>query len=81
MRFGLAVYLVLLSIWVLLRQVWMARIVRGFRGDSDSHRMYLLSKSSNRIADVLSVLCLVGVVGGALLSGPDKQESSKEELS
>ncbi|XP_065863269.1 protein ABCI12, chloroplastic-like isoform X1 [Euphorbia lathyris] len=49
-------------------QISQAMIVRGFRGDSNSHRMYLSSKSSIGIADVISVLCLVGVVGVALLS-------------
>ncbi|WCJ28640.1 cobalt ion transmembrane transporters [Euphorbia peplus] len=49
-------------------QISQAMIVRGFRGDSDAHRMYLFPKSSNRIADAISVLCLVGVMGGALLS-------------
>lgn len=50
--------------------VWnlQAMIVRGFRGDSNSHKIYFLSGSSIGMADFISVLCLIGVVGGAFLS-------------
>ncbi|XP_057992847.1 protein ABCI12, chloroplastic isoform X2 [Hevea brasiliensis] len=49
-------------------QISQAMIVRGFRGDSNSHKIYFLSVSSIGMADFISVLCLIGVVGGAFLS-------------
>ncbi|KAJ6904083.1 hypothetical protein NC651_021277 [Populus alba x Populus x berolinensis] len=49
-------------------QISQAMIVRGFRGDSNSHKIYFLSDSSIGMADLFSLLCLIGVVGAALLS-------------
>ncbi|EXC05730.1 hypothetical protein L484_011311 [Morus notabilis] len=49
-------------------QISQAMIVRGFRGDSKSHNIYFLSDSSFGKADLISLLCLVGVVGASLLS-------------
>lgn len=43
-------------------------IVRGFRGDSKTHKIYFMSDSSFGMADIVSLLCLVGVTGAALLS-------------
>ncbi|TXG71944.1 hypothetical protein EZV62_000523 [Acer yangbiense] len=45
-----------------------AMIVRGFRGDSNTHKIYSLSDSSVGMADFVSLLCLVTIVGAALLS-------------
>ncbi|XP_011009038.1 PREDICTED: protein ABCI12, chloroplastic isoform X2 [Populus euphratica] len=49
-------------------QISQAMIVRGFRGDSNSHKIYFFSDSSIGMADFVSLLCLIGVVGAALLS-------------
>ncbi|KAL5782452.1 hypothetical protein ACOSP7_007481 [Xanthoceras sorbifolium] len=49
-------------------QISQAMIVRGFRGDSKTHKIYSLSDSSVGMADFVSLLCLVTVVGAALLS-------------
>ncbi|KAK2646864.1 hypothetical protein Ddye_022059 [Dipteronia dyeriana] len=49
-------------------QISQAMIVRGFRGDSNTHKIYSLSDSSVGIADFVSLLCLVTIVGAALLS-------------
>ncbi|CAL9221771.1 unnamed protein product [Arabidopsis halleri] len=49
-------------------QISQAMIVRGFRGESSSHKIYFFSGSSNKFADFASVLCLVGVISTALLS-------------
>lgn len=43
-------------------------IIRGFRGDSNNHKIYFPSTSSNGIADTVSLLCLMGIVGAAILS-------------
>ncbi|KAH9765402.1 protein ABCI12 [Citrus sinensis] len=45
-----------------------AMIVRGFRGDSSTHKIYSFSNSSIGVADFVSLFCLVGVVGAALVS-------------
>lgn len=45
-----------------------AMIVRGFRGDSSTHKLYFLSDSSIRMEDVVSLLCLIGIIGAAVLS-------------
>ncbi|KAL5701650.1 Protein abci12 [Ranunculus cassubicifolius] len=45
-----------------------AMIVRGFRGDSNNHKIYLLSKSSIGWEDIISLLCLLGLIGAAVLS-------------
>ncbi|KAE8076936.1 hypothetical protein FH972_015553 [Carpinus fangiana] len=49
-------------------QISQAMIVRGFRGDSNAHKIYFLSDSSFGMEDIVSLLCLVGVTGAALLS-------------
>ncbi|KAL5541710.1 hypothetical protein UlMin_009420 [Ulmus minor] len=49
-------------------QISQAMIVRGFRGDSNTHKIYFLSESSFGKEDIISLLCLVGVIGAALLS-------------
>ncbi|OMO85441.1 ABC/ECF transporter, transmembrane component [Corchorus olitorius] len=50
------------------QQVSQAMIVRGFRGDSNAHKLYFLSNSSSGMANFISLLCLVGVTSAALLS-------------
>lgn len=45
-----------------------AMIVRGFRGDSRTHKIYALSESSVGMADFVSLFCLVSVIGAAFLS-------------
>ncbi|KAI4345543.1 hypothetical protein L6164_012656 [Bauhinia variegata] len=45
-----------------------AMIVRGFRGDSASHKIYFLSEPSFGMPDVISMLCLTLLVGAALVS-------------
>lgn len=45
-----------------------AMIVRGFRGDSKAHKIYFSSNSSIRIPDMLSLLCLVGLIGATAVS-------------
>ncbi|KAK6930056.1 ABC/ECF transporter, transmembrane component, partial [Dillenia turbinata] len=49
-------------------QISQAMIVRGFRGDSNTHKIYFLSNSSLGKADVVSLLCLLGVIGAAVFS-------------
>uniref|UniRef100_A0A1J3KAX3 Protein ABCI12, chloroplastic n=1 Tax=Noccaea caerulescens TaxID=107243 RepID=A0A1J3KAX3_NOCCA len=49
-------------------QISQAMIVRGFRGESSSHKIYFFSGSSNKLADFASILCLIGVISTALLS-------------
>ncbi|KAH9683078.1 protein ABCI12 [Citrus sinensis] len=49
-------------------QISQAMIVRGFRGDSSTHKIYSFSNSSIGVADFVSLFCLVGVVGAALVS-------------
>ncbi|XP_034685833.1 protein ABCI12, chloroplastic isoform X1 [Vitis riparia] len=49
-------------------QISQAMIVRGFRGDSSTHKLYFLSDSSIRMEDVVSLLCLIGIIGAAVLS-------------
>ncbi|KAJ8747565.1 hypothetical protein K2173_013061 [Erythroxylum novogranatense] len=49
-------------------QISQAMIVRGFRGDSNTHKIYFLSDSSLGMADFVSLLCLTGIVGGAFMS-------------
>ncbi|OMO55039.1 ABC/ECF transporter, transmembrane component [Corchorus capsularis] len=50
------------------QQVSQAMIVRGFRGDSNAHKLYFLSSSSSGMANFISLLCLVGITSAALLS-------------
>ncbi|XP_041000990.1 protein ABCI12, chloroplastic [Juglans microcarpa x Juglans regia] len=49
-------------------QISQAMIIRGFRGDSNTHKIHFLSGSSIGMADIVSLLFLVGVTGAALLS-------------
>ncbi|KAK9288141.1 hypothetical protein L1049_016589 [Liquidambar formosana] len=49
-------------------QISQAMIVRGFKGDSNSHKIYFLPDSSIGMADVVSLLCLIGVISAAVLS-------------
>ncbi|XP_044486836.1 protein ABCI12, chloroplastic isoform X2 [Mangifera indica] len=49
-------------------QISQAMIVRGFRGDSRTHKIYALSESSVGMADFVSLFCLVSVIGAAFLS-------------
>ncbi|XVF28952.1 hypothetical protein REPUB_Repub15cG0076900 [Reevesia pubescens] len=49
-------------------QISQAMIVRGFRGDSNTHKLYFLSDSSIGMADIISLFCLIGVTSAALLS-------------
>ncbi|XP_050240340.1 protein ABCI12, chloroplastic [Quercus robur] len=56
------------NIFIHADQISQAMIVRGFRGDSKTHKIYFLSDSSFGMADIVSLLCLVGVTGAALLS-------------
>lgn len=42
-------------------------IVRGFRGDSKSHNIYLFSESSLGLADIFSLCCLAGFIAGAIV--------------
>lgn len=43
-------------------------IVRGFKGDSGSHKIYFLSEPSFGAVDILSLLCLTVLIGAAVLS-------------
>lgn len=49
-------------------QISQAMIVRGFRGDSNAHKIYFLSDSSFGMEDIVSLFCLAGVTGAAILS-------------
>lgn len=49
-------------------QISQAMNVRGFRGDSNSHNIYFSSESSNGMANIVSLLCLFGLVGAAAFS-------------
>ncbi|KAL4284159.1 hypothetical protein GQ457_16G027230 [Hibiscus cannabinus] len=49
-------------------QISQAMIVRGFRGDSNVHKLYFLSDSSFGMADLIAVVCLISVTSAALLS-------------
>lgn len=49
-------------------QISQAMIVRGFRGDSNAHKIYFSSESSMGMADLISLFCLIGVTSAALLS-------------
>ncbi|GAA0147352.1 hypothetical protein LIER_07073 [Lithospermum erythrorhizon] len=48
-------------------QISQAMIVRGFRGDSTSHKLFLSANSSMALANIVSMLSLVGLVGAAFL--------------
>ncbi|XP_042469438.1 protein ABCI12, chloroplastic-like [Zingiber officinale] len=49
-------------------QISKAMIARGFRGDCDSHKIYLFSDSSLGFVDFLSIFCLLSLIGAAILS-------------
>lgn len=49
-------------------QISQAMIVRGFRGDCDSHKVLLAAGASTFIANVVSISCLVGLIGVTTLS-------------
>ncbi|KAJ9538286.1 hypothetical protein OSB04_031019 [Centaurea solstitialis] len=49
-------------------QITQAMNVRGFRGDSNSHKIYFSSASSVVMANVISIMTLVGLIGAAVLS-------------
>ncbi|KAG5560035.1 hypothetical protein RHGRI_003350 [Rhododendron griersonianum] len=49
-------------------QISQAMIVRGFRGDSNAHKIYFSSDSSIGLPDILSLLCLVGLIGATAVS-------------
>ncbi|QCD77069.1 protein ABCI12, chloroplastic [Vigna unguiculata] len=49
-------------------QISQAMIVRGFKGDSGSHKIYFLSESSFGMVDAICLLFLTVVIGVALLS-------------
>lgn len=56
------------NIFIHAEQISQAMIVRGFRGDSKNHKIYFLSNTSFGMADIVSLLCLIGVIGAATLS-------------
>lgn len=49
-------------------QISQAMIVRGFKGDVGSQKIYFLSEPSFGMADIICLLCLKIVIGAALLS-------------
>ncbi|XP_073116853.1 protein ABCI12, chloroplastic isoform X2 [Elaeis guineensis] len=49
-------------------QISKAMVARGFRGNSNTHKIYLFSDSSLGIGDFLSLLCLLGLIGATILS-------------
>ncbi|KAK9060589.1 hypothetical protein SSX86_021295 [Deinandra increscens subsp. villosa] len=49
-------------------QITQAMTVRGFRGDSSSHKIYFSSASSALIPNVVSLATLVGLIGAAAWS-------------
>ncbi|KAK6146122.1 hypothetical protein DH2020_019991 [Rehmannia glutinosa] len=49
-------------------QITQAMIVRGFRGDCDSHQVLLSAGSSTKMANIISCSCLVGLICAATLS-------------
>nr|XP_027116171.1 protein ABCI12, chloroplastic-like [Coffea arabica] len=49
-------------------QISQAMIVRGFRGDCDSHKIFLSADTSSAMANIISLLCLFGLVGAATMS-------------
>ncbi|XP_038876339.1 protein ABCI12, chloroplastic isoform X1 [Benincasa hispida] len=53
------------NIFTHAEQISQAMIVRGFRGDSSNHKLYFLSNSSSRMANILSLLCLFGVISAS----------------
>ncbi|XP_071742049.1 protein ABCI12, chloroplastic-like [Rutidosis leptorrhynchoides] len=49
-------------------QITQAMTVRGFNGDSSSHNIYFSSASSAPMANIVSVMTLLGLIGAAALS-------------
>ncbi|KAG5104930.1 hypothetical protein JHK82_041900 [Glycine max] len=49
-------------------QISQAMIVRGFKGDCGTHKIYFLSESSFGMVDIICLLCLTLLIGAALLS-------------
>ncbi|KAF3782074.1 ABCI12 protein [Nymphaea thermarum] len=49
-------------------QISQAMIVRGFRGNSRTHKLYFLSSSSFGLCDAVSVVCLLALVAAAILT-------------
>ncbi|XP_031500461.1 protein ABCI12, chloroplastic [Nymphaea colorata] len=49
-------------------QISQAMIVRGFRGNSRTHKLYCLSSSSFGLCDAVSVVCLLALVAAAILT-------------
>ncbi|KAI5654225.1 hypothetical protein M9H77_31412 [Catharanthus roseus] len=49
-------------------QISQAMIVRGFRGDSNSHKISLSTGTSSTVANCLSLLCLLGLTGATAVS-------------
>ncbi|KAG9457443.1 hypothetical protein H6P81_001951 [Aristolochia fimbriata] len=49
-------------------QITQAMIVRGFRGDSNIHKIYFFSNTSFGIADMISLLGLLGLIGASIVS-------------
>lgn len=45
-----------------------AMIVRGFRGDSHSHKIFLSADTSDSLNNCFSLLCLLGVTGATMVS-------------
>ncbi|TYJ19770.1 hypothetical protein E1A91_A09G214900v1 [Gossypium mustelinum] len=43
-------------------------IVRGFRGDSNAHKLHFLSDSSIGMANLIAVVCWISVTSAAPLS-------------
>ncbi|KAL3634554.1 hypothetical protein CASFOL_021608 [Castilleja foliolosa] len=56
------------NIYTHAAQITQAMIVRGFRGDCDTHRVLLSAGSSTIIANIVSCSCLVGLIFAATLS-------------
>ncbi|PIN08515.1 hypothetical protein CDL12_18907 [Handroanthus impetiginosus] len=49
-------------------QITQAMIVRGFRGDCNSHQVLLSAGSSTKMANIISFSCLIGLICAATLS-------------
>lgn len=49
-------------------QISQAMIVRGFRGDGNTHKIYLSESSFGAIENIVSLLCLIAVIGAAVFS-------------
>uniref|UniRef100_A0A7N0U6D9 Protein ABCI12, chloroplastic n=1 Tax=Kalanchoe fedtschenkoi TaxID=63787 RepID=A0A7N0U6D9_KALFE len=56
------------NIFAHAEQISQAMIIRGFKGNSNNYKIYFLTKLSFGVADFISLLSLVGLVGAAVLS-------------